>query len=61
MAHRDRLRSYEKVGALFNDVHDERPLISRSVVSKVVARYLETGGVNDLLDAADLKWGIIQN
>lgn len=44
----DKLRSHEEACALFNEVHNERPPISRSTVSRVVAKYHETRSVKDL-------------
>lgn len=44
----DKLRSHEEACALFNAVHNERPPISRSTVSRVVARYQESRSVKDL-------------
>lgn len=43
----DKLRSHEEACALFNEVHNERAPISRSTVSRVVARYQETRSVKD--------------
>ena len=44
----DRLRSHEEVCALFNEVHFERPPIARSTVSRIVAKFNQTGNVRDV-------------
>lgn len=44
----DRLRSHQEACDLFNQHHPDRPPIARSTVSKVVAKFVETGSVNDL-------------
>ena len=44
----NRLRSHEEVCALFNEVHFKRPLIIRSTVSRIVAKFNQTGNVRDV-------------
>lgn len=44
----DKLRSHEEACALFNEVHFERAPIARSTVSKIVAKFNETGSVRDI-------------
>jgi transposase len=44
----DRLRSHQETCELFNQEHANRPPIARSTVSKIVAKFSETGSVRDL-------------
>jgi transposase len=44
----DKLRSHEEACALFNEVHFEIPPIARSTVSRIVAKFNETGSVRDI-------------
>lgn len=43
----DRIRTYEEVSNLFNDVYPDRPPINKSVVRHTVIRFLETGSVKN--------------
>lgn len=44
----DRIRTHEEACELFNQEHLDRPPIVRSTVSKLVAKFTETGSVRDL-------------
>ena len=44
----DRLRSHQETCELFNQEHANRPPIARSTVSRIVAKFSETGSVRDL-------------
>jgi hypothetical protein len=44
----DKLRSHEEACALFNKVHFEIPSTARSTVSRIVAKFNETGRVRDI-------------
>lgn len=43
----DRVRSYEEVAHLFNDLHPDHAPITKSTVYKTVIRFEETGSVKD--------------
>lgn len=43
----DRTRSFTEVVNLFNELHPDRDLISKSTVSKTLSRFRETGSVKD--------------
>lgn len=51
----DRQRSHHEVCHLFNTVHPERNPISQSTVSRLVAKFRETGDVKDLPKAGRPK------
>lgn len=44
----DRLRTHDEACVLFNQEHPDRQPIARSTVSKLVAKFTETGSVKDL-------------
>ena len=44
----DNLRTHGEACELFNQEHPDRPPIARSTVSKLVAKFTETGSVHDL-------------
>lgn len=44
----DRLRTHQEACDLFNEGHHNEPPISRSTVSRVVTKFIETGSVKDL-------------